>query len=61
MLVFIIGRCKDETSARISVILADKICGLPQSLPTREDCNSNDAMTASLHIIIIIIIIIIFI
>jgi hypothetical protein len=34
MLVFIIGRCQDETSTRISALLADKICGLPQALQT---------------------------
>jgi hypothetical protein len=30
MLVFITGRYLDETLARISAILADKICGPPQ-------------------------------
>jgi hypothetical protein len=34
MLVFIIGRCLDETLARILAIMADKIHGLPQSLQT---------------------------
>jgi len=37
MLVFIIGRCEDEISTRILVTLADKICGLPQSLQTNVE------------------------